>query len=72
MDRRRLAGLSLGGTGVGLAVAATTGTLALALVGLAVAGFASGPFNPLAFTLMHERIPEARRQRFRRHLASVR
>lgn len=63
LDRRRLAALSLGGTGAGLAVAATTGTLALTLVGLAVAGFASGPFNPLAFTLMQERIPEARRGR---------
>jgi MFS family permease len=63
VDRRRLLALGLAATGAGILAAAVAGSLAVAAVALVVAGAASGPINPLAFTIMQERIPDAQRGR---------
>jgi len=54
-------GLAL--TGPPLAVLAATPSLPWAVAALAAAGLASGPFNPLVFTLLQERVPAELRGR---------
>jgi MFS family permease len=62
-DRRRLLAVGLTGTGAGLIVAAAAGPFPVVVGALLLAGAATGPVNPIAFTIMQERIPVERRGR---------
>jgi predicted MFS family arabinose efflux permease len=62
-DRRRLLAGGFAGAGLGLLLAAIAPSIALVSLALFVAGAASGPINPVAYTVMQERIPEAQRGR---------
>jgi MFS family permease len=50
-------------TGIGVGVVALGPPLPIAIAALAIAGCGSGPINPIAFTVMQERIPPAVRGR---------
>lgn len=63
IGRRRLLAGGFAGTGLGLLLAAIAPSIALVSVALIFAGAASGPINPLAYTVMQERIPEELRGR---------
>ncbi len=61
--RRTALVLGFGGTGVALIVASLPLPLPALLVALGLAGLACGPINPIAFTVMQERVPAATRGR---------
>jgi predicted MFS family arabinose efflux permease len=63
LGRRRLLALAFAGTGAGLLLVATGPPLLVMVAVLALAGVASGPVNPIAFTVMQERVPAAIRGR---------
>lgn len=50
-------------TGIGIGIVALGPPLPIAIAALAVAGVGTGPINPIAFTVMQERIPAAIRGR---------
>ena len=51
------------GAGGAVAVGGAVGTLPALILAMAVAGLISGPINPIAFTVIAERVPEALRGR---------
>lgn len=57
VGRRLVASLGFAGTGVAFAAVAIAPPLPVILIALAVGGVASGPINPIAFTVMQERVP---------------
>ena len=62
--RRRLVLVAaFSGNGVALLAASAAPSLPILLASLALAGLAAGPINPLAFTIMQERVPAATRGR---------
>jgi MFS family permease len=63
VPRRAVLVAGLVATGAGIGVVALGPPLPVAVVALALAGFATGPINPIAFTVMQERIPPAVRGR---------
>lgn len=63
LGRRRLLALAFAGTGVALVAVASAPPLPILVVLLALAGVASGPVNPIAFTVMQERVPAVIRGR---------
>ena len=63
LGRRRLLALAFAGTGVALALVATAPPLPIMVALLLLAGVASGPVNPIAFTVMQERVPAVIRGR---------
>jgi len=63
LGRRRVLIAGLLGTGIGIGFVALGPPIPVALAALALAGFATGPINPIAFTVMQERIPAAVRGR---------
>ena len=63
VSRARLLIGGFAGTGVALAAAATGASLGWMVAWLFLAGLASGPINPIAFTVMQERVPAELRGR---------
>ncbi len=63
LGRRRLLALAFAGTGVGLALVASGPPLPIIVALLVLTGLATGPINPIAFTVMQERVPAAIRGR---------
>ncbi|HEV2006533.1 MAG TPA: MFS transporter, partial [Candidatus Limnocylindrales bacterium] len=63
LGRRRLLALAFAGTGVALALVASAPSLPIMVALLVLAGLATGPINPIAFTVMQERVPAAIRGR---------
>lgn len=57
VGRRLVASLGFAGTGFAFAAVATAPPLPVILIALAIGGVASGPINPIAFTVMQERVP---------------
>ncbi len=63
VPRRRLAVTGFAATGVAIGLVAAAPPIPLVAVALFAAGLASGPINPIAFTVMQERVPAAVRGR---------
>jgi MFS family permease len=63
VGRRSALIAGFGGTGVGLVAASVVQPLPILLAVLAAAGLATGLINPVAFTIMQERVPAATRGR---------
>jgi predicted MFS family arabinose efflux permease len=55
--RRRVLVAGFVGTGIGIGVVAVGPPIPVAVAALALAGLSTGPINPIAFTVMQERIP---------------
>jgi MFS family permease len=63
LGRRRLLALAFAGTGIALLLVASVPPLPVMVALLALAGLTSGPVNPIAFTVMQERVPAVVRGR---------
>jgi MFS family permease len=63
LNRRVVLVIGFAGTGVALSAASAVEALPLLVVVLALAGLATGTINPIAFTVMQERVPAATRGR---------
>jgi predicted MFS family arabinose efflux permease len=63
LSRRAVLVAGLVATGVGIGVVAFGPPIPIAVLALALAGCATGPINPILFTVMQERIPPAARGR---------
>jgi MFS family permease len=63
LGRARLVVAGFVGTGLAIAAGALTGTLQSLILTLGIAGLAAGPINPIAFTVIAERVPAATRGR---------
>lgn len=61
--RRRIFVLGAIGTGLGVEIVALGPPIPIAIAALAFAGLATGPVNPIAFTIMQERVPPELRGR---------
>jgi predicted MFS family arabinose efflux permease len=61
--RRAVLVLAFGGNGLAFVAASVVESLPLLLVVLGLGGLAAGPINPIAFTVMQERVPAATRGR---------
>lgn len=61
--RRPIMALGAIGTGLGVGIVALGPPMPLAIAALAFAGLAAGPINPIAFTIMQERVPPELRGR---------
>jgi MFS family permease len=57
LARRRVLVLGFVGTGLGIGVVALGPPIPIAIAALLLAGVSTGPVNPIAFTVMQERIP---------------
>jgi predicted MFS family arabinose efflux permease len=62
-SRRWVAAAAFAATGVAFGLVALAPPLPLVVVALALGGVATGPINPIAFTVMQERVPAAVRGR---------
>ena len=63
VSRRAVLVFGFAGTGLGLVAASAVEPLPLLVVVLGLAGLATGTINPIAFTVMQERVPAATRGR---------